>query len=232
MWLANPNHTESHGIGHCMEGRRIVDAFAAARSGSVPARRGAASWLQPHLPGERRIRPGPGRDRPGEKIIAFYEEEYRADGVLWSAYVAAKVPRFDEAPRGDEEPNPYPVEGDASEFVADVTIPDGTVMRPGHRFVKTWRVRNSGVVPWIDRRLGRVGPPLAHGLPRSVPSVPVPDTPPGQEVDISVPMRAQFLEGSAQVTWKMIDSAGRTYFPDRYPSGLVVCIVARGTPEP
>lgn len=173
-----------------------------------------------------------GRDRPGEKIIAFYEEEYGADGVLWSAYVAAKVPRFDDAPRGDEELNPYPIEGDASEFVADVTIPDGTVMRPGHRFVKTWRVRNSGVVPWIDRRLGRVGPPLAHGLPRSVPSVPVPDTPPGQEVDISVPMRAQFLEGSAQVTWKMIDSAGRTYFPDRYPSGLVVCIVARGTPEP
>jgi hypothetical protein len=172
-----------------------------------------------------------GRDRPGEKLIAFYEEECRADGVLWSAYVAAKVPRVDEALRGGEEPGPYPIEGDASEFVADVTIPDGTVMRPGHGFVKTWRVRNSGVVPWIDRRLARVGPPLAHGLPRSVPSVPIPDTPPGQEADISVPMRAQFLEGSAQVTWKMIDSAGRTCFPDRYPDGLVVCIVVRGTPE-
>lgn len=171
-----------------------------------------------------------GRDRPGEKIIAFYQE-YRADGVLWSAYVAAKVPRLDEVFRGNEEQNPYPIKGDASEFVADVTIPDGTVMRPGHSFVKTWRVRNSGVVPWIDRRLGRIGPPLAHGLPRSVPSVPIPDTPPGQEVDISVPMRAQYIEGSAQVTWKMIDSAGRTYFPDRYPNGLVVCIVARGTPE-
>jgi hypothetical protein len=50
-------------------------------------------------------------------------------------------------------------------------------------------------------------------------------------VDISVPMRAQYIEGSAEVTWKMVDSSGRTCFPDRYPNGLVVCIVVRGTPE-
>jgi hypothetical protein len=35
-------------------------------------------------------------------------------------------------------------------YVADVTIPDGTVMTPGNAFSKTWRVRNSGTCKWKD----------------------------------------------------------------------------------
>lgn len=68
-------------------------------------------------------------------------------------------------------------------------------------------------------------------MPRSS-SVPIPDASPGQEVDITVPMRAQFIEGTAQLTWKMTDHDDQLCFPDRYPSGLIVCIVVRETPEP
>lgn len=114
--------------------------------------------------------------------------------------------------------------------MADVTIPDGTVLLPEQPFVKTWRVRNAGTVGWVDRRLARVGPPVARGLPSSPAMVAVMDTRPGQEVDISVPLRAQSLAGSSQVTWKMVDPSGASYFPDRYPYGLVLCIVVREPP--
>ena len=144
-----------------------------------------------------------------------------------SAYVAAKVPRLVEIRPSSAAHSGYPVSDDASTFVDDVTVPDGTIMRPGQEFIKTWRIRNSGSVPWIDRRLGRLGPPVAHGLPTSPPSVPIPDTVPGHEVDISVPMRAHLLAGSSQSIWKMIDSCGAAYFPDRYPHGLIVCIIVR-----
>lgn len=35
-----------------------------------------------------------------------------------------------------------------SNFVADVTIPDGTILAPGAQFVKKWRMRNSGNTTW------------------------------------------------------------------------------------
>lgn len=35
-------------------------------------------------------------------------------------------------------------------FVADVTIPDGTVMKPGDDFLKVWRVQNTGSCKWDD----------------------------------------------------------------------------------
>ncbi len=33
-------------------------------------------------------------------------------------------------------------------FVKDVTVPDGTEMKPGESFVKTWRITNSGSCTW------------------------------------------------------------------------------------
>lgn len=39
-------------------------------------------------------------------------------------------------------------EGDVSEFIADVTVPDGSEVRAGSTFVKTWELRNAGTVAW------------------------------------------------------------------------------------
>jgi hypothetical protein len=33
---------------------------------------------------------------------------------------------------------------DKLEFVADVSVPDGTTFKPGDTFVKTWKLKNSG----------------------------------------------------------------------------------------
>jgi hypothetical protein len=46
-----------------------------------------------------------------------------------------------------------PVQGDTCHnnvFVADVTVPDDTVFKPGVNFDKTWRIQNSGSCTWDD----------------------------------------------------------------------------------
>ena len=47
--------------------------------------------------------------------------------------------------------SPRPVAADScdmAQFVADVTIPDGTTLAPGATFAKTWRLKNIGSCTW------------------------------------------------------------------------------------
>lgn len=60
-----------------------------------------------------------------------------------------------------ESPQPH-VGQDASRFVRDVTIPDGTRVLVGTRFKKTWEIQNVGDVAWEGRRLVREGPLEGH----------------------------------------------------------------------
>ena len=104
--------------------------------------------------------------------------------------------------------------GDVSEFVADVTVPDGTLVPAGSRFVKTWELRNAGSVGWIGRYLVRSG---SFGSPdqcRTPDRVPVPYTAPGEHVRISVDVQAPPSAGHCQVYWKMADSEGHLLLPD------------------
>ena len=45
-------------------------------------------------------------------------------------------------------PTPVPPPCDWAQFVKDVTIPDGTILAPGSRFTKVWRIRNIGACAW------------------------------------------------------------------------------------
>jgi len=171
-----------------------------------------------------------GRDRPSRELVAFYEELFNADGQLWTAFielVAGPRPRQRLTPDSG-----YPLAGDESTFVDDIT-PDALIMPPGFEFEKIWRLRNSGTVPWIDRWLRRLGPPAGLGIPSSPWQVRIPSTMPGQEVDITVPMRAHNHPGTAVVHWKMVDDAGNEFFPDRDPEGIFTTIIVRDSaPDP
>jgi hypothetical protein len=48
-------------------------------------------------------------------------------------------------------------------FLADITIPDGTIVAPGETLDKQWQVENSGSCNWNERyRLRRIsGPALS-----------------------------------------------------------------------
>jgi len=48
---------------------------------------------------------------------------------------------------------PVRKDGDHISFLSDVTIPDGSTVMAGQRFVKTWALQNTGVVEWRDRKL-------------------------------------------------------------------------------
>jgi transcriptional regulator with XRE-family HTH domain len=173
-----------------------------------------------------------GRDRPSWELVAFYEERFNADGQLWATFievVAGPRPRQRSSQLGTRR---YPLAGDASTFVADIT-PDAVIMPPGFHFEKIWRVRNSGTVPWAGRWLRRVGPPAGLGIPSSPLQVQIAATMPGQTVDITVPMRAHYQAGTAEVHWKMVDDDGYEFFPDRYPEGIFTTVIVRdGAPDP
>lgn len=73
-------------------------------------------------------------------------------------------------------------------FVQHVTMDrSGSVVAPGQRFVKIWRMRNEGSAPWSEHTaLSFIGGDLL-GAPRAVL---VGSVPPGIEVDLSVDMAA------------------------------------------
>jgi hypothetical protein len=119
-------------------------------------------------------------------------------GVLWALVAAGTVPP--------------PIDGDVSKFVADVTVPDGSVVAPGRQFVKTWEIRNVGTVAWSGRYLERQ--PGPDGAPCRTPDrVPVPATAPGASVRVSVEVDPPSTPASCKVYWKMVDGQGRAFFP-------------------
>ncbi len=54
---------------------------------------------------------------------------------------------------------------------------------------------------------------------------PIPNTLPGELVDIVVEFQAPYAAMNTRATWKMIDSRGNLCFPDQYNCGLLVEIM-------
>jgi len=86
-------------------------------------------------------------------------------------------------------------------FVADVTIPDGTVILPGTEFVKVWRIRNESVTIWpqdylfVHKKGDRLTSLECVRLPK--------DVAPGEEFDISVAMKAPSTVGRYFSVWRL-----------------------------
>ncbi|GAA3240599.1 NBR1-Ig-like domain-containing protein [Actinocorallia longicatena] len=116
------------------------------------------------------------------------------------------------------------VEGDGSRFVADRTIPDGTVVKPNERFTKVWEIANVGTIFWKNRYLERISSPQDNGTCSTPGKVPIPDTPAGTNVLISVPVTAPASKGSCWVAWKMIDGRGRPFLPASRPIFFTVVV--------
>lgn len=109
-------------------------------------------------------------------------------------------------------------------FIEDVTIPDGSSIPVNTRFEKIWRVKNIGKVVWEDRYLKRMTP--ASDLICSSPMmVPIPETLPGQEVDISVVFETPYLPGSCRTDWKSSDKNGNLHFPEMHGLFSIVVVV-------
>lgn len=99
-------------------------------------------------------------------------------------------------------------------FVADVTIPDGQIIPPGSKFVKTWKIRNTGTTTWTPNfkvRLWageRLGAPASFLLGQEVA--------PNSEVDISIEFTAPLQSGEYLSHWILSDELeanfGNTFY--------------------
>jgi len=98
---------------------------------------------------------------------------------------------------------------DRADFVQDVTIPDGTVVSPGDKFTKTWRLRNTGTCTWTT---GYAAVFDRDNLMGALAVVPLPNTvPPGQTVDISVELTAPNNPGKYTGNWKLRNDKGTVF---------------------
>lgn len=118
------------------------------------------------------------------------------------------------------------IAGDSSRFVADVTIPDGTQVKVNSQFDKVWALANVGEVDWHNRYLARMDPAADGAGCRTPDRVPIGDTPPGEQVMIRVRVTAPSRPGKCWVSWKMVDEAGREYFPTRRPVYFMVTVTS------
>lgn len=115
---------------------------------------------------------------------------------------------------------------DAVSFVADVTTPDGTLLKPAQQFTKTWRIRNTGSCPWqptyhlvfaTGERLG--------GLDASL-NQPVQ---PGETIDVSINLVAPTAPGQYRGEWQLANTAGTRF---RETVTVVIVVQAAAAPAP
>jgi hypothetical protein len=126
------------------------------------------------------------------------------DNVLASATVVLRVAET------ADEPLPEPACVPDATFVADVTIPPGAAFPPGARMDKVWQVRNSGTCAWgvgyeLVRRAGQ-----ELDAPQSVP---IPVTPAGEPVDLTVTLWAPTDVDTYASFWQLRSPDGQFFGP-------------------
>jgi len=103
-----------------------------------------------------------------------------------------------------------------SEFVADVTIPDGSEVHPAHNFTKAWEIKNTGTCTWDDGYVLVYQGGVFDGYDVAITTV-RDFVEPGEihrfEVDLTAPEK----EGEATDCWKMRGDDG-------YYFGTYLCV--------
>ena len=94
---------------------------------------------------------------------------------------------------------------DRAQFIADVTVPDGTSFAPGIGFTKTWRLKNVGTCAWTNYSLifdsgEKMGGPDSALIPTTVA--------PGQTVDITIQLTSPTTAGTYRGYWKLKNNTG------------------------
>ena len=112
---------------------------------------------------------------------------------------------------------------DQAAFVADLTIPDNTNLPAGGAFTKAWRLKNTGTCTWtpnynlvfIDG--DNFGATQSQSIPGNVA--------PGEDVDLSLELRAPVTPGVHRGNWKLLSSRGTVFGIDGSGSFYVQIVV-------
>lgn len=116
------------------------------------------------------------------------------------------------SPERPKRPCPLAVPAMTATFL-DENLPDGTRLRPGTKFIKYWKMRNTGSVGWTqDTKLKFMWGNLAVGSGERWREVSVPFLQPGQVGIVSVALCAPPVEGSYTSHWRLAH-AGEQFGP-------------------
>lgn len=133
-----------------------------------------------------------------------------------TAAAASPTPEPTQPP-ATETPQPQPTETqgptatptsitcDNAEFIADVSVTDGTQMTAGQDFIKTWKVKNIGTCTW------NAGYQIifAYGERMGGQAVALPaDVPPNTEVELSLNLKAPATAGTYSGYWRLSNNNG------------------------
>jgi uncharacterized protein YkwD len=119
---------------------------------------------------------------------------------------------------------------DKASFSEDVTIPDGTLVKIGEKFTKTWKIRNEGTCDWNGYSLIYAGGEAMN----SPMNVTLQEIKPGEFADISVQLQAPERGGGHTGYWEFQNTAGQTFGVGAGADGLLWAQinVDYPTPEP
>jgi hypothetical protein len=98
---------------------------------------------------------------------------------------------------------------DQIEFIADITVPDGTLFNPGEGFTKIWRLKNIGNTTWTSAYalVFVSGAPMGNSGAQPLPA----QVAPGETVDVSVNLVAPAEPGDYTGFW-MLRNANQKNF--------------------
>ena len=95
-----------------------------------------------------------------------------------------------------------------SALVSNVTIPDGTELKPGEGFTKTWQIENTGTCDWDnDFRIQFVGGDIFGSDTTKIRKY----VRPGETVNISLKMVAPNGSGIVTSSWRIADASGAAF---------------------
>lgn len=97
---------------------------------------------------------------------------------------------------------------DNASYQSDVTYPAGQIIPAGRRFIKSWRIRNSGTSTWSAGFALAFAGEQQMGGPDSVP---LPAALPGESVIVSVSLEAPLAPGNHRGTWRPRNSEGNLF---------------------
>lgn len=110
------------------------------------------------------------------------------------------------------------------------TIPDGTIMQPGENFRKTWTLKNSGTCTWNSAyKIVYWSGDMMGGLAEyKFPE----DTAPGDEVNITLLMKAPSSNGNFTSYWKLQSEWGGQFGVGQYDEPFYVQINVNDSTNP
>ena len=95
-------------------------------------------------------------------------------------------------------------------LISDVTVPAGTILTPGQRFTKTWRLQNNGTCEWEGYLLVYLRGSRMGGNSPS----PLNKIQPGEVFDISLELTAPSYHGSYEGVWQIQAEKGSLIGPE------------------